>query len=226
MNHSKKKNNKYRNKKNIDHDFAQDDHKVVSLRSVCPDRIQLPLKYSQNGTLGGSITVDQVFNLNSLFDPDRTGAGHQPLGFDQWSAFYNRYRVDKVKVVVDLLPLNSIYTDVVIQASNDATALSTLATVLSAVESPFSKAFMMSGNNTMVRHFQKTYDLAAITGVTRSKYITDDIYAATTGASPTEILALHLCAQDMAFASNVLVQYRITLTFLATMWDRNELAES
>lgn len=33
------------------------------------------------------------FRANSIFDPDLTGAGHQPLGHDQWTLFYNHYCV-------------------------------------------------------------------------------------------------------------------------------------
>ena len=40
------------------------------------------LKYSETFTLttgaGGTFGVDQVMKLNSLYDPDFTGGGHQP----------------------------------------------------------------------------------------------------------------------------------------------------
>lgn len=36
---------------------------------------------------------DKIMSGNSLFDPDVSGAGHQPLGFDEWMAIYGRYRV-------------------------------------------------------------------------------------------------------------------------------------
>lgn len=35
----------------------------------------------------------QVMLANSLFDPDFTGGGHQPLGFDQMMLLYNKYSV-------------------------------------------------------------------------------------------------------------------------------------
>lgn len=44
-----------------------------------------------------------TFRANSIFDPDFTNVGHQPLGHDQWSNFYNHYIVIgsmiKVKVI-------------------------------------------------------------------------------------------------------------------------------
>lgn len=41
-----------------------------------------------------------VFRLNSVFDPNLTGVGHQPMGFDQYSALYERYRVKGCRVTV------------------------------------------------------------------------------------------------------------------------------
>jgi hypothetical protein len=38
----------------------------------------------------------RVFRGNGAFDPDQSGIGHQPFGFDQWcsgNSFYSRYRV-------------------------------------------------------------------------------------------------------------------------------------
>lgn len=43
-------------------------------------------------TNGGAAT-SYVFRSNSIFDPDATGVGHQPLGHDQWSQFYSTYTV-------------------------------------------------------------------------------------------------------------------------------------
>lgn len=33
------------------------------------------------------------FKANSIFDPDDTGVGHQPLGHDEWSLLYKKYLV-------------------------------------------------------------------------------------------------------------------------------------
>ncbi len=40
------------------------------------------------------------FRANSLFDPDSTGTGHQPKGFDQWTPFWNHYIVTGSKITV------------------------------------------------------------------------------------------------------------------------------
>ena len=43
--------------------------------------------------VGGSCSGPHVFRLNSLFDPDFTGTGHQPQGYDNMALQYNRYIV-------------------------------------------------------------------------------------------------------------------------------------
>lgn len=48
--------------------------------------------------IGASNPAAYVFRANSLFDPDFTGVGHQPRGFDQLMALYERYVVTGVKV--------------------------------------------------------------------------------------------------------------------------------
>lgn len=63
---------------------------------VCPDVMRVKLTYNDTLTLSGSGIASfnaNVYRGNSLFDPDLTGAGGQPLGRDQWLFFYRRYRV-------------------------------------------------------------------------------------------------------------------------------------
>lgn len=38
------------------------------------------------------------FRANGIYDPDQTGAGHQPMGFDQMSALYNHWQVIGSKI--------------------------------------------------------------------------------------------------------------------------------
>lgn len=67
---------------------------VRGLGNIMPDKLRCKLKYTvrQHHNFG-ALTGTYVFNCNSLFDPDRTGIGHQPMGFDQLAGLYNRYKV-------------------------------------------------------------------------------------------------------------------------------------
>ena len=64
-------------------------------RSLQPfaQRYIAKMKYSEQlkvtGPAGGGLAAYR-FNLNSIFDPNRTGFGHQPYGHDQLAGLYNR----------------------------------------------------------------------------------------------------------------------------------------
>jgi hypothetical protein len=40
---------------------------------------------------------------NSIFDPNLTATGHQPLSHDQWSQFYQHYLVMGSKITIKVL---------------------------------------------------------------------------------------------------------------------------
>lgn len=60
-----------------------------------PQTTMVKLKYVDTITLDSALGVvdSRYFRCNSLFDPDQAAGGHQPLGHDQWSSFYNHYVV-------------------------------------------------------------------------------------------------------------------------------------
>ena len=61
---------------------------VIRMPSIMPDSIYVNMKYNTAITMTSLLGIGTyVFSMNSIFDPDFTGVGHQPLGHDQWSAF-------------------------------------------------------------------------------------------------------------------------------------------
>lgn len=53
------------------------------------------LRYVEQITLQsvlGNIAT-YVFSANDVYDPNHTGTGHQPMGFDQWAILFNHYTV-------------------------------------------------------------------------------------------------------------------------------------
>jgi hypothetical protein len=61
------------------------------------------LNYSSMNELTGS-SGNYVYTLNGLYDPDISGGGAQPTGFDEYMAMYNHYRVTScsVRAIVSL----------------------------------------------------------------------------------------------------------------------------
>lgn len=60
-----------------------------------PDNMTTTVRYRTRVELNpaaGALST-YVFRANSIYDPDYTSTGHQPLGYDQLSALYNHYTV-------------------------------------------------------------------------------------------------------------------------------------
>jgi hypothetical protein len=65
-----------------------------------PDSIRTTLRYSMVNTAVHSSGTAQVYRFrgNSVYDPDYTSTGHQPVGYDEFSAFFQYYRVVASKI--------------------------------------------------------------------------------------------------------------------------------
>ncbi len=69
-----------------------------------PQRTRRLLRYEESiaftGTSGA--VAAYVFTANGLFDPNITGTGHQPMGFDQMMLFYEHYTVIKSRIRLEV----------------------------------------------------------------------------------------------------------------------------
>jgi len=86
---------KYKAKKNYNNGVAAtstlvSDHKILSTSKI------VTMRYSEQFTIDASavdVPGSYIFMANGLYDPNVTGTGHQPRGFDQLMAMYKHYEV-------------------------------------------------------------------------------------------------------------------------------------
>jgi len=74
-----------------------------------PDRLVVKLRYDDIKQLtmtSGALGLLQ-FNMNSIFDPDITGTGHQPKGLDQYFGLYDKAVVTSAKIVVKCVTITT-----------------------------------------------------------------------------------------------------------------------
>lgn len=70
---------------------------------IVPDVYRTKLKYNELLNRGPVSPIDTyVFNANSVFDPNQTGTGSQPTGFDQLMGLYYRCLVLGCKIKIKL----------------------------------------------------------------------------------------------------------------------------
>lgn len=83
----------------------------VRLRALgLPKVYRMPLRYCESVTIvaaTGALGIYQ-WRTNSLFDPNLTGTGHQPYGFDQMKTYYASYLVTSSVIAVECLSSASV----------------------------------------------------------------------------------------------------------------------
>lgn len=77
---------------------------TMGKRMGFPVKLTAKLRYASltktlNPGVGGVCAI-QIFSANGLYDPDISGVGHQPMGFDQYMDAYREYTVKKAKITV------------------------------------------------------------------------------------------------------------------------------
>jgi hypothetical protein len=86
--------------------------RVLSLGPTFPNGIIAKHKYTDQLVLSGTYTQSDIpatalqsIRTASLFDPDRTNVGHQPLFYDEMALVYNQYRVLGAKMRIRFVNL-------------------------------------------------------------------------------------------------------------------------
>lgn len=69
-----------------------------------PGKLAVRLKYAEKFTIDPTILGGPgvyMFSANSLYDPNETGTGHQPRGFDQYMELYTKFCVIATSIRLD-----------------------------------------------------------------------------------------------------------------------------
>jgi len=186
--------------------------KAPLLKTVRSGKYGLPqqtvqrFKYCE--VLGLSIVsgaATYVIRANDLFDPNSTGAGHQPYGFDQWMTFYNHFVVTKSYLRVSFP--SGLAADYVIVASTDDDG-STSLDVNRQIEKTNSRMVCGTPSAAQIPPLQL--------GWKSSDYFGKDVMAntelhGTSSASPTEQTNYIISWYDRAGATN-------TMTVVIQVW--------
>ena len=149
------------------------------------------LRYAQSFQFTpGTTAVDQTFRANSCFDPDLTGTGHQPYGFDQLMLFFDHYCVTgaRIKVTFSGGP-QCVYNGMVLLKS-DASSLtgSTMDTLKEQNAGKICTVFPDS----MVRTISKGFSARKF--FTCKDPVGEDELNGSLTANPIEAAYFHVCA--------------------------------
>jgi hypothetical protein len=200
---------------------------------LAPASLRVVLTYSFTTSLTSTAgsTATQLFAGNGAFDPDITGVGAQPLGYDQWSSFYLRYRVLASSIEVNLATPDITTNDqgivrAVVTPSNTSTTFTNLS---AAAAQPYAKQRLLNGVSGGVGPFapiRSSMETDLIMGVTKQSVMSEENYGAAVSANPAELWYWHISLATADLASTSTVACFGSVHYLVDFYDRSLLSLS
>lgn len=180
--------------------------------SLMPNRLMTKLVYanSRNQTVTTAMNYYK-WSVNSLYDPDYSGTGHQPRGFDQLSALYSEYRVHAVKFNVVIVSRSSatvpFYGGIYWHGGT--------------VNPPTTKNGVCESNTAICKHgtsekpirISKYFKIAEIFGRSDATVRGDRDFSAGVGADPTIQAIVSVFGQAEDEATSIDLTFNVTIEF-------------
>lgn len=138
----------------------------------------------------------QSFRLNSMFDPDKTGTGHQPLFRDTMSGIYARYRINSVNWKLTCININQVQTLIGVTLTQDQgynPAANDFETNIEKRNTAW-KFQSINTNGVVIKSNTKNHRVA---GIAKQSYIDERDYSAPVGTNPPLELFLQVYSQSV-----------------------------
>lgn len=188
------------------------------------DRAVIKLRYRDNYVFtapAGNYFTQRAWLLNSIYDPDNTGIGHQPLTYDQWSLFYRSYRVFKADVTIQLANQESeaVQMGWTVQPLDNAVFASD-----SAFEQPHTFTKILGGINGQNRTIiKRTVYMPRMIGQTPTQYKSNEDVSAVFGFNPIHTVYGILFGESIDGITVPNVSVNMDIVFHVELFDRKEM---
>lgn len=194
-------------------------------KSEPADMVILPFNYSETITISGisGAMGDYVYRINSLYDPNYTGTGVQPLYYDQWTYMYSNYLVNAVAYELTYYTANTVPSQLCVLMARAPTISGMTNITDVTTKNMASKIILITPDNStaLAKGYAK---INAIMGVNKKEYADNpEIYGAVYNANPTEPAYMHILAQAMDYTSSISITLNVRLKFYCQL---NQLQEA
>jgi len=175
------------------------------------------------GTVGTPAV--HFFSCNGLFDPDITGSGHQPIGFDQMvGTLYDHYTVIGARISIQAQNVDTTYSQTVVITVQDNSVADT--DFRSVLENGNTKYMFLapggSGGNS--KTLKANINPNKFLG--RAKPMSEDDLRGTASANPVEQCFFGIYAFPDDAANSSPVRCLVTIDYLAILTEPKKLGVS
>lgn len=182
------------------------------------------LRYSNGVVLTGSSgALNYIgYRINGAFDPDISVGGHQPMGFDQYTAFFERFTVLSSRITIDVYPTSSVPTVVGIGAIPDITTSYTNFTQW--IESGTATYKILPADLSVPVRLTRTSRVAAL--FDKVDVLDDPNFSGSVNADPATQGGFFVFVQDLNSTSTCTIQFALCIEYDILFTDPRMLASS
>lgn len=199
-----------------------------------PDRCFTIHRYSHSTTLYTDNTTGLIgstinYSLNNLHDPDITNVGHQPGGYDQMLAVYNRFVVYQVKYIISILYADGTASALCINMrppQNNNSWVLAGRMVENVRETNNCIVLDCPSANPVQQYESPWHNIADLYGTTRTQVFNDEYFKGGPTGGPATNLQMFIGAGSHSLETGKMVRFNITF-FYKTCWsNRMQLEQS
>jgi len=196
-----------------------------------PDKFRTRLRYCDTiqFTAAGGAAQANTFRLNSIYDPDLSGSGHQPMYHDTLALIYGKYRVLGARIKVDFA-MRSPPTLAGVEYG--PTVVGVITSANNSLQSSGSNQLLEQNNNSVKILGDKGGSAAVVTCYQEYKPWRDigngqidDTSASSFGNNPAQVFHAHIFKNDSGTASAAVTAY-VTIEYEVEVFQRLEAATS
>ena len=174
-----------------------------------PEKLKVNLRYDDTYLIlcsSGSVGVQQNY-MTSIYDPDYSGSGHQPYGYDQLVGMWKTYCVHKYYIKMNFTCTGGVPMRVVLEPKfNDAT---TVTNITLASERPSTLMFIVPVGQTVTRRF--TCNLPKFGGLTLENY--KNAFTGAIGSNPPYNAMFNIATQPADLVSTGSLSFDINSVY-------------
>lgn len=189
-------------------------------RTLFPDSIRVKLRYESGAVsvdAGAGVPAVHKVCANGLYDPDVTGTGHQPRGFDQVMPFYTNYVVTGAKITAHFISLSTSQPNIPVVGVSVRSTSATVTDILDFTEDRKTRWKIMStsdGSKGVVK-VQGFFSAKKWFGMGYRQLLADHTKNGSESANPTDGVFFHLfthAANDSTDITDIKVRYVVEYT--------------
>lgn len=188
-----------------------------------PEMLQVRLRYNMFTSLscGGAGQLVYQFKINSIYDPDSTSTGHQPLYRDQLYTIYKYAVVTGCRYDIQVSTTSTTGVVVFPQATTYITTDSDSSTAIE--RGSTKRTFIQVGHPGRLTGY---VDMKSMFGLPRTEdLLTDDLYRHDQSADPSQLCYLTMYANDTE-GSTARVNFVVTLDYTVVFKEVVKIATS